>query len=170
MRFELGGDISNDDADERVAQALDRASAIFEAAFSPEDDGFISFTRWRSDDDPLFLALLPSGSEPSRTEGEDFYEEGELDAPHVTYTAALRPRSIDYRSLFELIASSELRPRSPGLDGRSYLVNASTPMVLHMYDDRGAMVVGNDENTLGSLRTRFADLDRLVRPLLRGHS
>ncbi len=136
---------------------MNRASAIFEALFSPEDDGFVSFTRWKSEDDPLFFALLPSGTEPSRTEGEDFYEAGYRDIPYVTYTAALRPRSIDYRSLFELIASEEIRPTTPGIDGRSYLVNTSTPMVFHMYDDRGAMVVANDENALDILRTRFAD-------------
>lgn len=76
-------------------------------AFTPEDDGFLSFTRWVATDDPLFLSLLPSEVAPTRTEGEDVYEENEPGFPFVRYTAVLRPRSIDYRSLFELIGSCD---------------------------------------------------------------
>jgi hypothetical protein len=156
LRFELGGDIPNEMADERVSQAVERASAIFEAAFSPEDEGFLSFTRWWETDDPLVLPLLPAACETIRIEGEDFYEEGERDAPHVTYSATLRPRSLDYRRIFDLIASSDLG-RSPSIGGRAYLLNASTPLILHMYDDRGAMLVASNERALAELRTRFAE-------------
>jgi hypothetical protein len=156
LRFELGGDIPNEMADERVSKAVARASTIFETAFAPEDEGFLSFTRWRDADDPLVLPLLPPECETTRIEGDDFYEQGELDAPHVTYTAALRPRSLNYRLIFELIASSEL-DRDPWVDGRAYLLNASTPLIFHMYDDRGAMLVGSNERDLAELRTRFAE-------------
>jgi len=154
LRFELGGEIPNKEADRRVAQAAGRASAVFEAAFSPEDDGFLSFTRWREEDDPLLMSLLPAEVAPTRTEGEDFWEDNEPGFPFVTYTAALHPRSIYYRTLFELIGSSELRAwRS----GRAYLVNASHPLIYHMYDDRGAVMLAAHENTLEAVRTRFAD-------------
>src|SRR6266496_3577491 len=121
-----------------------------------KDEGFLSFTRWRDADDPFVLPLLPPESETTRIEGEDFYEQGEPDTPHGTYTAALRPRSLDYRLIFALFASSEL-DRSPSIGGRAYLLNASTPLIFHMYDDRGAMLVGSNENALAELRTGFAD-------------
>jgi hypothetical protein len=156
LRFELGRDIPNDAADERVGQAVERASTIFETAFTPTDEGFLSFTRWREADDSLVLPLLPPNCETTRIDGEDFYEEGEPDTPYVTYTAALRPRSLDHRLIFELIANSELG-RSPSIDGRVYLLNASTPLIFHMYDDRGAILVGSNANALTGLRTRFAD-------------
>ena len=156
LRFELAADIPSETADERVRQAVERASTIFEAAFTPKDEGFLSFTRWRDADDPFVLPLLPPESETTRIEGEDFYEQGEPDTPHGTYTAALRPRSLDYRLIFALIASSEL-DRSPSIGGRAYLLNASTPLIFHMYDDRGAMLVGSNENALAELRTGFAD-------------
>jgi len=155
LRFNLGGDIPNDAADERIDQAAERASAIFEAAFSPQDEGFLSFTTWREFHDPLALALLPPGCETTRSEGQDFYEQDE-DTRHVTYTAALHPRSLDYRSLFGLIASAELG-RSPSIGGRAYLVNASSPLIFHMYDDRGAVLVAPAEEAPDKLRTRFAN-------------
>jgi hypothetical protein len=155
LRFELGGDVPNDASEERIEQATDRAAAIFEAAFSPDDQGFFSFTRWRPDDDPLVLALLPDGSEPSREEGHDFYNQGDQ-TRYVTHTATLRPRSLNYRSLFELVASSELG-RSPAIDGRAYIINASNPLVFHMYDDRGAILLGTTEHALKDLRRQFED-------------
>lgn len=155
LRFALGGDIANTEANERVAQAAGRAAMVFEAAFSGEDEGFLSLTRWQAGDDPHLSALLPPGCTPTRTDGEDFYEEDEPNSPHVTYTVALRPRSLDYRTLFDLIASSELA-RSPSIDGRVYLVNASTPLIFQMYDDRGAILVSAKEDTLAGIRTRFA--------------
>jgi hypothetical protein len=153
--FELGGEIPNQVADERVAQAVARATSVFEAAFSPEDDGFLSFTRWLADDDRHLFSVVPSGCDPVRTEGEDFYEQDEPDTPHVTYTVALRPRSLNYQSLFDLIGSSELG-RHPSVDGRAYLINASTPLIFHMHDDRGAILVASNEDALGELKTRFA--------------
>jgi hypothetical protein len=35
-----------------------------------------------------------------RFEEDDFYGQSEPDTPHVTYNAATRPRSLDYRLLF----------------------------------------------------------------------
>jgi hypothetical protein len=161
LRFELGGGLPYDNdeqRDERVDYSAARAVSIFETAFRPEDEGFASFTRWRSEDDPRFLALLPAGCEVTCTEGEDFYKQDEPDTPHVTYTTRVRPRSIDYPTLFNLTASSELRgPRAPSLDGRCYLVNVSTPLIFHMYDDRGAMVVATRDADFDDLRARFGD-------------
>lgn len=155
LRFELGGDIPNDAAEERIEQATNRAAAIFEAAFSPDDHGFFSFTRWSLDDDPLLPALLPDGSEPTREEGHDFYNQGEQ-TRYVTLTATLRPRSLNYRSLFEFVASSELG-RSPAIDGRAYILNASNPLIFHMYDDRGAILLSTTDDAVKELRRQFED-------------
>jgi hypothetical protein len=106
----------------------------------------------------LFRLLLPPDCDIARPEGEDFYEQDEPDAPYVAHTARLRPRSLNYESLFEMTASSELRAdRSPAIDGRCYLVNATTPLVFHMYDDRGAVLVASTEWALAEVRTRFAE-------------
>ncbi|HET7449697.1 MAG TPA: DUF3885 domain-containing protein [Gaiellaceae bacterium] len=162
LRLELGGGLpcdTDDERDKRVRHSTASAIAVFEAAFSPGDDGFVSFTRWREEDDNVFLALLPSECDVERTEGEDFYEQSEPDAPHVTYTACIRPRSIDYPALFELTASAELRGlRTPSLDGRCYLVNATIPRIFHMYDDRGAMLVATRDADLNELRLRYRKL------------
>jgi uncharacterized protein DUF3885 len=156
LRFELGGEIPNHDADKRVEQAVGRAAGIFEAAFAVEDEGFLAFTRWTLQDDARLLSLLPPGCVPTRTEGEDFWEQSEPNTPHVTYTAALNPRSLDYRTLFDLIGSHELA-RFPSIYGRAYLIDVVTPLIFHMYDDRGAMLVASTEGALAKVRTRFAD-------------
>ena len=162
LRFELGGGLAYDteeESDKRVDHAAASAVAVFEAAFAPGDDGFVSFTRWTEQDDDLFLALLPPGCDLGRTDGDDFYEQNEPDTPYVVHTARLSPRSLDYRSLFELTASSDLRGhRSPSLDGRCYVVNTTTPLIFHMYDDRGAVVVATQDGDLDGLRVRFGHL------------
>ena len=156
LRFELGGDIPNAAANDRVEQAATRASAIFEAIFSADDEGFLSFTRWQPQDDLHLFSLLPPGCSPARTDGDDFYEEDDPNTPHVTYTAALRPRSLDYQTLFDLIGSSELA-RSPSVSVAAYLVNTSSPLIFHMYDDRGAILVASQENALADVQTQFAE-------------
>jgi hypothetical protein len=162
LRFELGGGLpyrTDDERDKRVHHSAASAVAVFEATFAQGDDGFASFTRWREKDDSVFLALLPPGSEIVRTEGEDFHEQSEPDTPYVRYTAAIRPRSIDYAALFELTASADLHGRSaPSLGGRCYLVNAKTPQIFHMYDDRGAMLLATRDSDLGHVRLRYSDL------------
>jgi hypothetical protein len=162
LRFELGGGLpyrNDDERDKRAHHSAGSAVAVFEAAFARGDDGFLSFTRWSEKDDSVFLALLPPGSEVVRTEGEDFYEQSEPDTPHVRYTAAIRPRSIDYPALFELTARADLYGRTaPSLGGRCYLVNAKTPQIFHMYDDRGATLVATRDADLDDVRLRYSDL------------
>jgi Domain of unknown function (DUF3885) len=161
LRFELAGELpyrTHDERDKRAHHSAASAVAVFEAAFAPGDDGFLSFTRWSEKDDS-FLALLPPGSEVARTEGDDFYEQSEPDTPYVRYTAAIRPRSIDYPALFELTARADLHGRAaPSLGGRCYLVNAKSPQIFHMYDDRGAMLLATRDADLDEVRLRYSDL------------
>jgi hypothetical protein len=153
LRFELGDEVEK--PDERSAQAAERAAAIFESVFPGDDDGFVTFTRWRPDDDKTFLALLPASARDAvdRQEGTDYYDDDQ-DRPYVRYTMAIPPRSLDYVTLFQCIANSELG-QSPSLDGRAYLVNRERPLILHMYDDRGALVLAPIERALSALRLRF---------------
>jgi hypothetical protein len=157
LRFELGGDTPVQASAKRAGQAVERATSVFERAFAAQDLGFVSFTRWRADDDAVFLPLIPASErdEVERSDGSDFYEDGG-DTPFTSYTVALKPRSIDYRTLFGLVANSELR-ESPSLDGRAYLINASQPLVFHMYDDRGAILLAPEATTLAPLHAEFGD-------------
>jgi hypothetical protein len=160
LRFELGDEV--DEPKQRSAQAAERAVAIFEIGFAGGDDGFVAFTRWQPHDDKTFLGLLPASARDAveRREGTDYYDDDQ-DRAYVTYTMAVTPRSLDYATLFRCIANSELG-RSPSLDGRAYLVNLERPLIFHMYDDRGAIVLGPTERALNALRMRFGKW--LVRP------
>jgi hypothetical protein len=54
------------------------------------------------------------------------------------------------------MASSELG-RTPSLDARAYILNASVPLIFHMHDDRRAVLVASTDDSLAGLRRRFAD-------------
>jgi hypothetical protein len=157
LRFELGDEIPVEAAEERSAQATERASAIFESAFAPGDFGFFSFARWRKEDDAVLMPLLPAsaGGAVEQQEGTDFYR-NRNDVPFTSYTVALKPRLLDYQTLFRFTANLELG-RSPSLDGCAHVINRSQPLVFHMYDDRGALVFAPEPTSLAPLRAAFGE-------------
>ena len=159
LRFELGDAVPLSAATERAAQAAQRGAAVFEVAFAASDDAFLSFTRWRPEDDEVFMQLLPEPvrQRVERHEGINFYDDDDRDAtPYTTYTLSLKPRALNYPELFRLVANAELG-ESPSLDGRAYLVNRSRPLIFHMYDDRGAILFASDAQALAPVRQQFAD-------------
>lgn len=156
LRFELGDDVPLRPAKPRVDQATGRAALLFEAAFDESDEGFLSFTRWGGEEDDIVLPMLwAADATPfERTVGTDFYEEGK-DTPFVSFTAALKPRTLDYCSIFRAEANRELG-LAPVLGGLVYFVNVTRPLVFHMYDDRGAILFAPRVATLMPLYERFA--------------
>jgi hypothetical protein len=157
LRFELGGDVPLKPATKRVEQATKRAALLFESAFDENDAGFLSFTRWNGEEDDIVFPMLRAADAGpiERTTGTDFYEQGE-DTPFISFTTALRPRTLDLRSIFRAEANRELG-LSPVLGGRVYLVNVTRPLVFHMYDDRGAILFAPQAATLMPLYERFGD-------------
>jgi hypothetical protein len=155
LRFELGDQVPLKPAKPRVDQATERAALLFESAFDTSDEGFISFTRWDGEDDDIVLPMLRAvGATPiERTAGTDFYEEGD-DDPFVSFTAALKPRTLDHRSIFRSEGNRELG-LEPVLRGLVYFVNVTRPLVFHMYDDRGAILFAPQAATLMPLYQRF---------------
>jgi hypothetical protein len=156
LRFELGDDVPLRPAEPRVEQATERAAQVFESAFDELDDGFLSFTRWEPlEEDDIVLPMLRDADvgPVDRTTGTDFYREDE-DIPFVTFTTPVRPRTLDYRSIFRAEANRELGLK-PVLAGRAYFVNVTRPLVFHMYDDRGAIVFAPERATLMPLYERF---------------
>ncbi len=161
LRFELAPGIPDSEPLKRVEQSTKTAALIFERIFRPEDDGLLSIVRWRDHDDAVFLQMLPPGCRPVRSEGRAFWREDEEDeGEYVTYSASLRPRSVDYRSMFELIAGGDFpssRPRGFSLDGYVYFAKTSEPVLFHMYDDRGAVVLASKPESIDDLRDQFDD-------------
>jgi hypothetical protein len=105
LRFELGGTLEPSAGRKRAAQAAQRATSLFEAAFAPDDDGFASFTRWHPEDDHVFMSLLPEAAQTGveRLEGFDFYKSGDGDrTPCTSYTASVHPRALDYVSAWNV--------------------------------------------------------------------
>jgi hypothetical protein len=146
----------------RIAQAVDRAIALFEAAFEPDHKGFLDAYWWpgegADDEGKQLLALVPDalrdGTE--RNAGVNFWGDPDGDDAFARVTAALAPRRLDYESLFRLIARNELG-LDPSLAARTYIVNESEPVIFLMYDDRGAIVHAPTAERLRPFYERFGD-------------
>ncbi len=125
-------------------------------ALPPDDFG------WRVADDALLRQLLPA---PARddvgvSEVADFWGEGEGNEDEWLsprrLTVAVELRAIDYRSLFRLIANTDMG-LEPSVGSMVYLVDKTSPLVLSMYDDRGAWLVAAEPDRLWNLYERHGD-------------
>lgn len=155
LRFEFGGD--ERDAHRRVEHAVHRASAVYEAVFGEDADGYVRAVVWWAEDEQTIAELLPADarSDLAREAGTNYYEDPDDDpAPYVALTASLRPREIDYRRLVRLVASSDMGIK-PSLGARVYVVDRTEPAIFHMYDDRGGIVIAPSAASLEPLARRF---------------
>jgi hypothetical protein len=163
--FDLPGRLSR--RRRRIAQAVDRASALFESCFDRGDDGFLDAYFWdpgdsayARDQEQRLLALLPERLWP-RVERHAIVERAEEpdeeDRVHTRLTIALAPRDLDYETLFRLVARSEMG-LEPSLGSYVYIVDETDPLIFLMYDDRGAIVHAPTADRLRPLYERFGDL------------
>ena len=154
LRFELGGELSLEEG--RLSQAVDRAAAIFEAAFAQQDSLYVVAQHYNPED--FFWSLLRMSDLPGC--GVDIRRSPSLDVtPDQNAVDVVLPftRShLDHRALFTAIANTDFT-REPRLDARVYIINTTTPLIFHMYDDRGCDVIAADRATLVPLYHRFGD-------------
>jgi hypothetical protein len=174
LRFELGGDFDNIvQPVPRFLQAHGRASAVADALFSADCVAVVASQGCPADqaglsDDVMdgFVALQSTGFDPPRIS---------------EWQANLHPwqdsetRGWDFRS-FDLgddkVARDTLlwhaiayeMPIYPSARVATFLLNPSTSVMLHVYDDRGMDVIAHDPAKLRSLHADFAgwllDYDR----------
>ena len=152
LRFELGGDLKVEDG--RLQQAAARASEIFEAAFADEPNVLLLARRYDPDD--FFWSLVQTSG---RLEDDlQIRRNPSLDATsndNAVYFALRIPRDrLDHRTLFTAIANTD-HVREPHLAGRVFLINTATPLIFHMYDDRGCDLIAAQRESLVLLYRRF---------------
>ncbi len=156
--FDLPGPLSR--RKPRIRQAVDRAAAIFEQVFDRDHAGFFVAVAWPAEGPKVdeLLAVLPDESAVESSFGSNFWDDPDPDPDdhYLRLVAACSPRDLDYRLLFRMIAHADLG-MDPSADAVVFIINETQPAIFKMYDDRGAMVVGNAESDPGTLRTRFAD-------------
>lgn len=149
---------------------------MFEAAIPPGHQGFVD-AYWpqvhprellsrRGDEqthagrETQLVRLLPdvARSRVALTEA-NFSAESDNDGdrePVARLTAALELRQLDYHSLFRLVANADL-----GLDPCTaalvYVIDETDPLILLMYDDRGAILIAPTSDRLRTLYESFGD-------------
>ena len=163
--FDLPGRLSR--RRRRIAQAVDRASALFESCFDPGHDGFLDAYFWdlpgdsayALDQEQRLLALLPERLRP-RVERHAIVERAEEpdeeDRVITRLTVALAPRDLDYETLFRLVARTDMG-LEPFLNSYVYILDETDPLIFLMYDDRGAIVHAPTADRLRPLYERFGD-------------
>lgn len=134
VRFELGDEL---DGPERIEQAVARASAIFEALFSPADRAFVVAFFWKAGDEEMLRQLVPA--EFDRAEGKNFWDDPDGDDRFTRLVARVSPMEVDHRAIFRLIANRELGVQ-PSIGAKIFVVGETLPAIFEMYDDRGAIV------------------------------
>jgi hypothetical protein len=169
----------------RVEQAVARAAAIFEeavpsghrgwldaylvrsvrsviAAYDEESDSLPpDDLAWRVADEHALRQVLPAAArgainitEVSDLHGEDEDEDDWISCDRLT--SAVELRTLDYRTLFQLIANHEMGIE-PWIGSTVFLVDETDPLVFKMYDDRGAILHAPNVRRLRGLYDRFGD-------------
>jgi hypothetical protein len=120
----------------RVQQAVDRASALFEAAVPAGHRGYLD-AYWSPqehhavDPEAQLLHLVPEERRAlaELTDGKNLDAIPTSETPYVRLTVPLGLRELDHGRLFRLLANGEVG-LSPGVAGaRLYLVDETDPLV-----------------------------------------
>jgi hypothetical protein len=154
IRFDLGGRAT---AAEEADHVVERATALFEAAFGAADPCIVVAQDWPESNRHPWLESVPSLFAPSQRdelglktpEGQQTLldeEEPEV-GPYTLTWVEQRARAFDYGTTFEAIANAD-HARSPATSSRVYLINPETNVVFYMYDDRGLDLLAAKKSVL----------------------
>lgn len=156
LRFELGGDISTDNI-ARVEQATERSCAIFQTISNANDSQFLIVeaigARGASTDElPDFLQQfidIPVQDLFGVTE-EELKDEDDDELSRFRYVARIDNSSLRVRNLFraKIVAELPFNESEPSFHQRCFLINCSTAVCFHIYDDRGLDVVAPEKELL----------------------
>lgn len=153
LRFELGGEHPNG-TEERIMQATERATDLFLACNSADDELVLIITDWDSSghewlptEPPNYLESLLSGfHNGSRVTKWMATEKGS----YPQWLFRTTTREVDHRNLLRGIAHLE-QGRVPRINASIYFLNRTRNLVFHMYDDRGCIIYAGSRATIQSL-------------------
>lgn len=168
LRFELGGEEFENTVQQvpRFLQAHRRASAIADALFRESCIGVVA-SNGRLPNPAGLDAEVEDGFVALQSTGFDAPQIGEWqailypDPDDEAYVWTLRsydlgPDKVARDTLLWLSIASEM-PIYPSAPVVAFLLNPSTSVMLHVYDDRGMDVITYDATELHQLYTGFAD-------------
>lgn len=162
LRFEIADPKRFYEEPNFLAQAFERATALFDAAFNEEDeilfvtdlitcrnDSFIRkkpvnvYKKYIKQPQALYKLQLEEIELPE-------FDEGNITVRRFSY--ACRKKDIRYPQLLQAICYQDFNHPSritnyQGSDAQVYLINKSNQLIYHLYDDRGCdIIAANKEN------------------------
>ena len=79
--------------------------------------------------------------------------------------ARMQSREIGYKFILQALANNDFYPRRPRTDDRVYFVNQTRNVILHMYDDRGLDILAANRSDLQAIYDTYKpwllDYDRV---------
>ena len=158
--------VGETNTDEYFRHVITRATALFEAAFTPDDQVLLLVRDYKYRRRKIRfgnfvhrqLRGLAKG-EPTYTTTGAFYDPSRVWNQELMRLPAHR---IAHQQLLTAIAHADFPPRTPRFTGRGpwqgpelYFLNLDRALVFHMYDDRGLDLIAGDRQTLRPLYEQF---------------
>ena len=148
IRFEIG------------TQQVSRAAKLYEFAFAKARDCIVVSQDWITDGSlakrytPLFGTSGIFLSEPSQFQSVEVLPFDETQY-RLTWTR-LSPRAFDAAQMFQGVANRE-QDGVPKISSGVVVIDPTSKVIMHMYDDRGLDIIAAELNTLRPLFETFGD-------------
>ncbi len=169
LRFDL--QVGKTNTDEYFQEVEKRATALFEAAFKPEDKIYLVLQERTGKRGKIRFTNYSFKQIKGLTEEEvtyfkvhRLYEPADkTDIWNVAVTK-LKTDRVNYHKILAAISVMDFPSRQPRLDCRGFLthkeiffLNIDRKLIYYMYDDRGLDIVAKDKETLMPIYHRFND-------------
>jgi hypothetical protein len=164
--FELGGLYENG-SDERVKQAINRVTTLFEELFNPNDMIYIFIKDYETQDDmfgnttPQYVYDLLSKDtieeEMMYELDKDYDDSDNIVEMKLEYKVGIvysQLGSLPYKEIFQGISHYE-QGREPSIGQIIYFISPDKDIIFHMYDDRGCRVYSDSTDKLQKIYVEF---------------
>lgn len=140
---------------ERLAQAYVRAVKLFEATFSPTDEGFALFQN--VDENEELRQVSDYGGVPFRIPEDTWPEWADPEGPDNRIAVMRRrPRDLNYEKLCLDHVGNDMGV-TDSRSSMTLVINATAPAVFQLYDDRELLIVAEDTALPRRLLEQFPD-------------
>lgn len=163
LRFDLQKGETN--TEEYFTEVDIRSSALFAAAFDPNDKVFLVYKdfKWKRRKIRFSNYCFKQVTDLNRGEvsyslANNLYEKDDI---YNVAIVKLKADRINYKNILKAISNTDFPPRQPRFRFLSsieiYFVNTTKNLIFHMYDDRGLDIIASDIEILRPIYIKFND-------------
>jgi hypothetical protein len=158
--------VGKTNTDEYFRHVIGRATALFEAAFAPDDRVLLLVRDYKYRRRKIRFGNFVHRQIRGLVKGELTYTKtsGFYDPSRVWNQEFIRlpVHRLAHQQILTAIAHADFPPRAPRFSGRGlwqapelYFLNLDRALIFHMYDDRGLDLIAGDRHTLRPLYEQF---------------